>query len=162
MQFLKENLSMTRKLVLCGVSLIAICLMVSVQAEEEVSLEGIKCPISGKQAVKAGVAEHNGGKVYFCCTNCPKAFAANTEKFAAKANAQLVQTGQAKQTQCPLKFKPVNPAQNAEVAGVKVGFCCPGCKGKTNSAEGDAQVNLIFNDETFKKAFQVGKKEKDE
>ena len=131
-------------------------LFVGVSFAEEISLEGIKCPVSGKPAVEAGVADHNGGKVYFCCPNCPKAFAANTVKFAAKANLQLVQTGQAKQFQCPLKEKPVKETLSVTVESVEVGLCCPGCKKKASSLEGDALVNLFFSDAVFKKGFKVG------
>jgi YHS domain-containing protein len=115
---------MFKSLVSCAAVAALLCLVVTVQAEKEKDpLAGAKCPVSGKPVVKAGVADHNGGKVYFCCTNCPKAFAANTAKYAAKANHQLAVTGQAKQVKCPMKGKPVNAAHNVTVAGVKVGFC---------------------------------------
>ena len=131
-------------------------LFAGVSVAEEISLEGIKCPVSGKPAVEAGVADYNGGKVYFCCPNCPKAFAANTAKFAAKANLQLVQTGQAKQFQCPLKGKPAKDTHSVSVEGVEIGLCCPGCKKKASSLEGDDLVNLLFSDAAFKKGFKVG------
>ena len=45
------------------------------------------CPVSGKPIAaldpKASV-EHEGKKVYFCCPNCPKAFAADPAKFTEK------------------------------------------------------------------------------
>jgi len=45
------------------------------------------CPVSGKPIdalnPKAAV-EHEGKKVYFCCPNCPKAFAADPAKFTKK------------------------------------------------------------------------------
>jgi Cu+-exporting ATPase len=47
-----------------------------------------KCPVSGHEfVVKADSphAEYNGKTYYFCCPDCPKAFEANPEKFAAKA-----------------------------------------------------------------------------
>jgi YHS domain-containing protein len=47
-----------------------------------------KCPVSGHEfVVKADSphAEYNGKTYYFCCTDCPKAFEANPEKFATKA-----------------------------------------------------------------------------
>jgi YHS domain-containing protein len=123
----------------------------SVRAEDAPEL---KCPVSGHPASKEHAAEHNGGKVYFCCENCPKAFAANTKKFAAKANAQMVQDGQFKQVKCPLEGKPVNPAAVVEVAGVKVAFCCAGCKSKVAKAKGARQINLVFNDKAFEKGFE--------
>jgi YHS domain-containing protein len=47
-----------------------------------------KCPVSGHEfVVKADSphAEYNGKTYYFCCTDCPKAFEANPEKFVTKA-----------------------------------------------------------------------------
>ncbi len=125
---------------------------------EKGKLDGVKCPISGKPVVENGTAKHNGGTVYFCCTNCPKAFEKNTAKFAAKANAQLIQTGQAKQVKCPIAGRPVNPAQKVTVAGVEVGLCCGGCKAKATKAKGDAQLELVLGDKAFKKGFEVAKK----
>ena len=128
------------------------------KAEKGPNLKGVTCPISGKPVVADGTAKHNGGTVYFCCTKCPDAFGKNTAKYAAKANHQLARTGQAKQVKCGLKGKPVNKKLSLEIAGVKVGFCCGGCKGAAGRAEGDAQIELIFNDKTFNKGYEVGKK----
>lgn len=108
-----------------------------------------KCPVSGAPAKEASAVDYKGAKVYFCCNNCPKAFAANTEKFAAKANAQLVQTGQAVQVACPLSGKACNKEKSTEVAGVKVAFCCDGCKGKAEK-DSDA-LALLFG--AFDKGF---------
>lgn len=124
----------------------------SVRADDAPEL---KCPVSGHAvASKEHAVEHNGGKVYFCCDQCPAAFAANTKKFAAKANAQMVQDGQFKQVKCPLQGKPVNPQAVVEVAGVKVAFCCNGCKSAVAKARGARQVNMVFNDKAFKKGFE--------
>ncbi len=122
---------MFRKSMLLSGCLLALFVVYSVASAEDakVDLKGIKCPVSGKAAkdIDGSSVAHNGGKVYFCCANCPKAFASATgEKKAvlgAKANHQLVATKQAKQTKCPIKVKPINPAQSVKVAGVKVGFC---------------------------------------
>jgi YHS domain-containing protein len=100
---------------------------------------------------------YKGGKVYFCCENCPKEFEKNTAKYAAKANHQLVVTEQAKQTKCPLSGGKLNPDANVEVGGVSVGFCCNNCKGKVAAAKGDEQVNLVFSDDAFGKGFEVSK-----
>lgn len=101
-----------------------------------------KCPVSGKPCSKEHAVSYKGAKVYFCCPNCPKAFEANKEKFAAKANLQLVQTGQAVQVACPLAGRKINPATAIEIEGVKVAFCCNNCKGKASQA--DDQVSLVF------------------
>src|SRR5688572_30573270 len=68
-----------------------------------------KCPVSGKAIDKEHSVKHNGGDVYFCCPNCPKAFEKDTAKFAAKANIQLIATGQAKQVKCVFTGGKLNP-----------------------------------------------------
>jgi hypothetical protein len=73
-----------------------------------------------------------------------------------KANAQLVGTGQAKATKCPLTGKPINKEMTVEVSGIKVGLCCGGCKGKVEKAEGDKKAELVFSDAAFAKGFKVG------
>lgn len=153
---------MLKKICFCAVPVLALCAVLAVQAEDKKKnpLAGIKCPVSGKAVVKNGVAKHNGGTVYFCCTNCPKAFANNTKKFAAKANHQMVATGQFKEEKCPLTGRKLNPNTKVKISGVKVAFCCNNCKGKVEKAEGEAQINLVFNDKAFKKGFTAKKKDK--
>ncbi|WP_339735822.1 hypothetical protein [uncultured Gimesia sp.] len=117
------------------------------------------CPVAGKPANASQTVDYKGGTVSLCCGKCKKAFTANPAKFAAKANLQLVATGQAKQVNCPFAGKPVNPAQSVTVAGTKVQFCCGGCKGKASKVKGDEQIKLIFNDKAFAKGFKVTKKD---
>ena len=115
----------------------------------------VKCPVSGKAVNPEATVDYNGGKVYFCCNNCPKVFSANTDKYAAKANHQLVQTGQLKQIACPLTGKPVNPATETDVQGVKVSFCCNNCKGKVAAASGEQQLQIVFGN--TKKGYEAAK-----
>ena len=84
----------------------------SLYGAKEVKLDGVTCPVSGKAVKAEHAVAYKGAKAYFCCPNCPKAFAGDTAKFAAKANHQLVLTGQFKLAQCPLKQKPLNTATN--------------------------------------------------
>jgi YHS domain-containing protein len=141
---------------LCAVALLAFGVLAADEKKETFG----KCPVSGKDAIKDSAADYKGAKVYFCCENCPKAFAGDTAKYAAKANLQLVATGQAKQTKCPLQGRPVNAQQTVEVAGVKVGLCCGNCKGKLAGAKGDDQIAMAFADGPFGKGFEVTKAEK--
>lgn len=115
------------------------------------------CPVSGQPAKQDKTADYKGGKVYFCCGDCPKAFEKDTAKFATKANAQLAATGQATQVKCPLSGAKLNPDATAEVSGVKVTFCCNMCKGKVNDAKGDEKIDLVFKDSAFAKGFEVKK-----
>ncbi len=152
-----------RKVLTVAVALSLVAVYSNVNAEKgekKDKLAGIKCPVSGKPVVAAQSVDYKGGKVYFCCPGCPGGFKKNTAKFAAKANHQLVATGQAKQVKCPLAGRPINPSKSATVAGVKVNFCCPGCTGKVAKATGDDQLNLVFSDAAFKKGFKVGAKKK--
>jgi YHS domain-containing protein len=126
--------------------------VVSIGAEEKADLSKIKCPVSNRAVNPEAAVDYKGGKAYFCCMNCPKAFADNTAKFAAKANAQLVATGQAAQAKCPISGRDLNDETAIEVAGAKVVFCCNNCKGRVERAEGDAKVELAFGEEAFKKA----------
>ncbi len=130
--------------------------------EKKDPLTGLKCPISGKKVVAASATDYKGGQLYFCCKGCPKAFGKKTAKYAAKANAQLVSSGQAKQKACPFTGKKLNPATKIKVNSIAVSFCCNGCKGKVKKAKGDAQINLVFSDKAFKKGFKVEKKESKE
>lgn len=115
----------------------------------------VKCPVSGGPAKADKSAKYDGGDVYFCCGNCPKAFASDPTKYAAKAHQQMVATGQLKQTGCPFSGKPVNPATMMNVGDAEVGFCCNVCKGKVEKAAGDEQVNLVFKD--ISKGFSAAK-----
>ena len=130
--------------------------------EKKISLKGIKCIVSGKQAVdkEGSSVAVKGGKVFFCCANCPGAYKKDTAKFAAKANHQLAATKQAKLQKCVLTGKNLNPATKIKVSGVDICFCCNGCKGKATKATGAAQIALLFNDKAFAKGYTVGKPKK--
>lgn len=126
---------------------------------EKVDLTKIKCVVSGKAINPQATAEYKEGLVYFCCEGCPKAFAENKDKFAAKANHQLVATKQAKQVACPMSGKDLNPETTIEVSGVDVAFCCNNCKAAASKEEGAKQIELLFDDKKFEKGFKLAKKE---
>jgi len=113
------------------------------------------CPVSGQPAKEDKTAAYKKGTVYFCCENCPKAFAKDEAKFSTKANLQLAATGQATETKCPLSGAKLNPDTAVEVGGVKVTFCCEKCQGKVSAAKGDEQIDLVFKNDAFAKAFEV-------
>ena len=127
------------------------------EKDEKDPLKGVKCPVSGKAAVQCA-ADHNGGKVYFCCGKCAAAFKKDNTKFVAKANHQLYVTKQAKLEKCIYSGKKLNGETVIEVAGAKVCFCCPKCKAKAEKAED--VIAAVFNDKAFAKGFKVAKKEK--
>jgi len=102
------------------------------------------CPVSGKGCNPEKNADFAGGKVYFCCGNCEKAFESNSEKFAAKAHHQLVSTGQLVQKGCPFSGGPVKAGTELTISGVEVGFCCNNCKGKVEKAADDDKIPMVF------------------
>lgn len=112
----------------------------------------LKCPVSGKAVNAEKFSDYNGGKVYFCCDNCKGKFDKDSAAFTAKANAQLVASGQFAQKACPLSGGKTKEGTEVEVAGVKVAFCCPNCQGKVSKAAADDQLKLVFAD-GFAKGF---------
>ena len=137
---------------------IATLLTATLYAADKANLDKAKCPVSGKECAADTGVDYKGAKVYFCCNNCPKAFAKDKAKYAAKANMQLVATGQAKEIKCPFTGKDLNPATKIQVAGTDVCFCCNNCKGSAEKATGDEQIEKVFGDKAFEKGFEVVKK----
>ena len=146
---------------LTGAALLAV-MSVTLYAAD-IKLDDVKCVMNPKAAAKAEKSlDYKGGKVFFCCDNCPKAFAKKLEAkdkvVAAKANHQLVATGQAKQAKCPFSGGPLKT--ELTVNGAKIQFCCNNCKGKAEKMEGEEQMVALFGDEAFEKAEFKVKKEK--
>ena len=80
------------------------------------------------------------GKVYFCCKNCPKAYAKDPAKFENKVRRQLAETGQIVQVACPISGQPVNKEVTVEHGHTKVGFCCKNCLAKYEAADDDGKL----------------------
>lgn len=122
-------------------------------AAKTVSLEGIKCPLSGGPAKEDKSVAHLEGKVYFCCEKCSAKYEADKDKFAAKANQQLVATKQYEQKACPMSGGALNKDTAIKVGEAEVAFCCTKCKAAAEGKKGDEQTELVFG----KKAFEKGK-----
>ncbi len=118
------------------------------------ALADAKCPVSGAAVSKDASISYKGGKLYFCCGGCPAKFEENLEKYASKANLQLVVTGQVRQVSCPVAGGKLNPETKMKVCGVDVCFCCNGCKGKVAKAAPEKQREMVFG-KTFDKAFRA-------
>lgn len=118
-----------------------------------------KCPVSGEAAVKEQFTAYKEKQVYFCCDKCKAAFEAEPAKYEVKANHQLVQTKQFKQTKCPISGEKIDKEQSARVNNVTVRFCCEKCKGAVQSASADEKLAMIFAEKPFKKAFVAVKVE---
>jgi YHS domain-containing protein len=150
------------KNVLMAVSSVALLAVGLFAAEEAAEKFSAKCPVSGKDAIETSSVEYRGALVYFCCEGCPDAFKADTKKYAANANMQLVQTGQATEVKCPFTGGKLNKDTAIKVGDVEVAFCCNNCKAKASEKSGADQVALVFNDTAFEKGFEVKKAEKSE
>jgi len=131
------------------------------KTEKEEAKFAAKCPVSGEDAKKEQSTKYKEKDVYFCCEKCKAAFEADNTKHVTKANHQLVQTKQFKQTVCPLTGGKLNKEQSAKVAGVKVTFCCEKCKGAIEAASADDQLTKIFAEEVFTKSFVAKKADGD-
>ena len=146
---------MKARMLVAALAMFGLIVAASLNAEDKADpLAGLKCPVSGKAINPEAKVAYKDGNVYLCCNNCPKPFAANTAKFAAKANHQLVASGQYVEKACPFSGEKLNAETAVDVAGVKVAFCCEKCQGKVEKAEGDAQIDLVFNDAAFAKGFE--------
>jgi YHS domain-containing protein len=138
----------------------ALMLAVGLQAAKEESSSKEKefkatCPVSGKPAGEDHMVKlKNGEKVYFCCDNCPKAFAKSPKKFDAQVNRQLLETGQVKQVACPLTGKPLNKSTLTDVGTTKVAFCCDKCEAKYNAASDEEKLKMVFSNAAMKKGFK--------
>lgn len=104
------------------------------------------CPVSGQPAKEKSVLElpKGGGKVYFCCDNCPTAFKKDPEAFATKVHRQLLETGQIAQVACPISGQPVSSEATVEFGHTKVGFCCKNCLAKFEAASDDEKLEIVF------------------
>ena len=72
----------------------------------------------------------------------------------AKANLELVKSGEAKQVKCPFTGGPMNESKEVSVNDVDVNFCCGRCLAKAEQAEGDEQLVLLFGPTAFAKGFE--------
>jgi YHS domain-containing protein len=134
-------------------SVLSIALVAAVTAwAGEIKLEGVKCVVAAKPASAEKSTDFKDGKVYFCCGNCAAKYAEAPEKFATKANMQLVATGQYEQKTCPFSGGELDPETKTKVGDTEVSFCCANCKEKVVAAEDDKKVELVFEEKAFKKA----------
>ena len=124
----------------------------------------ITCVVSGDEINKSDLKDHEhstykDGKVYFCCGGCIMDFDESQKKFAAKANFQLVTSGEYTQTACPVNKGKIHTAKakknlkKVTVSGMEVDLCCPGCLKKYNKA--DDKFALIFSDKGYEKGFAL-------
>jgi YHS domain-containing protein len=132
---------------------LAVTILVSLMTiASDIKLEGVKCIVGGEQASASISADYQGGKVFFCCPNCQAKFKGDPAKYTAKANHQLVATGQVKQSLCPISGEKINPEKSLEIQGAKVFFCCDDCKNQVAKANDDEQLGMVFGAAAWQKA----------
>ena len=142
------------------------------------------CPIKGEAFDDTQTTKVGGVEVAFCCSGCKsqvdaavdlpakaelvfgkvafeRAFANVEDADAAKANLQLVASGQYVQKNCPLTGGAVDANKTVEVAGQTIACCCDSCQNKIKSASDDEKMAMVFGDEAFKKSFAKAKSEAD-
>ena len=148
---------------LIAASVIATMSLTAAETEEKkIDLKEIKCVMNPNGATKLDkFVAYKGGKTFFCCGNCPKAFTAALKDdkkktlVMAKANRQLFATKQATQEKCPFTGKALNKKQTTKIAGVEVAFCCGNCKGNAIQSAGEHQILMVFGEKAFKKGFKT-------
>ena len=134
----------------------------TVVAADKDPVEGLKCFIMKKRKVKGKkVVDYKGAKLYLCCSTCVKRMAKTPKKYEAKANHQLVYTGQFVQKACPVSGKAVHNDAVLKIGGVEVKFASVAHKDKVAALKGDALINAVFGKAAFKKGkFALVKKKK--
>lgn len=144
-----ENPCWTGMIVACAVTFAVVA------ASDAQDLSGIKCVVNGDQSASVDASiEYQGGRVYVCCKECVKQFEKDSKKFAARANHQLVLTGQYRQSKCPINDTDFDPEVTANVGGTSIAFCCQGCLKKVNDTQDMAErAELVFGSKVFKKSF---------
>lgn len=138
------------------IALLILVPLVVMAEDKSKDAPSLTCPVTGKPIDKSVLIDYHGGKLYFSSADSLKKFQAGAEKYAAKANLQLVLTGQAKQTACPLMGKPIVPDKSVMVAGVKVECCCSICQKKISKANPKEQLEMVFG-KGFDKGYTVKK-----
>ena len=132
--------------------------------ESQPELKDVKCFLMPKKDVKASfAADYTDAKVYFCCKGCLGKFEKDKDKYATKANQQLVTTKLYKQAHCPISGGDLDPDTAIKVNGTEVQFCCNNCKGKVEGeTDADKKAELVFGTTAFKKGFDKVEAEKEE
>jgi YHS domain-containing protein len=141
---------------LLTVALLSFFLVAAIAAEKNTETAIPLCPVTGKATNKNVSIDYHGAKLYFSNVDSEKKFKEDVEKYAAKANLQLVVTGQARQTACPLMGKPVVSGKSVVVSGVKVDLCCNICMKKITKANPKEQIEMVFG-KGFDKGYTVKK-----
>ncbi len=118
------------------------------------SLRLARCPVTGDRVSMEASIDYRGGTLYFCSAECIDKFRADRTAYEAKANMQLVATGQYEQIKCPLTGDAFVPRIKTKVSGVDVCFSSTDALKKVKRASADERTELVFG-EGFDKGFAM-------
>ena len=149
-----------QRLLLCPVALLTSVLTFSLLSATETPLDKAACPVTGKPVDSQIHAAYKSARVYFVDVAARDEFEQSQLKFAAKANHQLVVTGQAHQVRCPLTGDEPDGEQTVEIAGATVAFRSRGYQRRITDADETKRLAIVFNDRAFAKGFEVNDKDK--
>ena len=123
---------------------------------DESKLDGLKCFIMVRKDIKGKkVVDYKDGKLFLCCSSCVKKMDRDPGKYEAKANYQLVYTGQYRQHACPFTGKEVtSESPQVEVDGgplgvVEVKVCSDEMVEQLDAMEFGDQVKAVFGPKGF-------------
>lgn len=102
------------------------------------------CPVSQQPCDPKVSLDFHGGRVWFCCRKCKRAFEDDPAPYAAAGHLQMVLTRQFIQRNCPLDGGPIAAGTQLDVGGVDVGFCGDACRTRVANAALEDQVELVF------------------
>ena len=131
------------------------------EAKKADPLDGLKCFIMKKKAVKGKqVVAYKGGKLHLCCSQCVRRFKKTPAKYEAKANHQMVLTGQFLQHACPVTGQVLpKDAPSLKIGGVKTKFASQQELAKVKKMSEEDQIATIFGVKGFKTGkFEIVKK----
>lgn len=118
------------------------------------SLRLARCPVTGDRVSMEASIDYRGGTLYFCSTECIDKFRADRTAYEAKANTQLVATGQYEQTKCPLTGDAFVPRIKTKVCGIDICFSSTDSLKMVKRATADERTELVFGD-GFDKGFAM-------
>ncbi|MEM6472806.1 MAG: hypothetical protein AAF802_24805 [Planctomycetota bacterium] len=150
------------KNIICSLLLLAVVVPAAPCAADDTDvLTDLKCFMMPKRSVKGKkVFDYKGAKLYLCCSSCVKRMTKTPEKYEAKANHQLVLTGQFVQAACPLSGDAVaKDSPMLEINGAKVMFSSADHKDKVAKLELAEQIETVFGAKGFKAGKFALKKE---
>tara|TARA_Y100000766_G_scaffold280515_1_gene290470 strand:- start:320 stop:817 length:498 start_codon:yes stop_codon:yes gene_type:complete len=142
----------------CGLPSFPTCEVASAAEVDESKIDGLKCFIMVRKDVKGKkVFDYKDGKLFLCCSSCVKKMERDPGKYEAKANHQLVYTGQYKQHACPLSGNSITDGSpEFEVDGGDLGAVTVRVSSKElvdqlAAMELGEQIKSVFGPEGFEK-----------